>query len=229
MGKTFIADRREGGLLLAEKLVKYKNKNVIVLAIPRGGVVTGAAIAKCLNFPLDIVLSKKIPHPLNPEFAIGSIASDVVLLDPANEVPKNYIEKEIERIKEDLIHRHKALTGKENFPNLRNKTVIVVDDGIATGNTLLAAIEMLRNKAVAKIVVAVPVVPFDRVKKISDKADEFIYLQAPGYFPGVGAFYRNFDQVSDEVVKHLLEENKHKLEEDQDTLENSILNDFYLF
>ena len=178
MGKTFIADRREAGLLLAEKLVKYKNKNVMVLAIPRGGVVTGAALAQCLNFPLDIVLSKKIPHPLNPEFAIGSVASDVVLLDPANEVPKNYIEKEIERIKEELIKKHKFLTGRENYPNLKNKTVILTDDGIATGNTLLAAIEMLRNKEVAKIVVAVPIVAFDRVKKITDKVDDFIYLRS---------------------------------------------------
>lgn len=228
MGKSFIADRKEAGLLLAEKLMQYKNKNAIVLAIPRGGVPVGAIIASQLDLPLDLVISKKIPHPMNAEFAIGSVAADVVLLDPVNNVSSEYITSTVDRLKKEINDRYKQLTGKINFPAVKNKTIIVVDDGIATGNTLLGGVEMLRKKNAGKIIAVVPVIPFDRVKKIKDKVDDLIFLQAPEYFPGVGAFYRNFDQVSDEEVKSLLNENKQQQQEENEHSSSDWLNEYFL-
>jgi putative phosphoribosyl transferase len=226
MAKSFIADRKEAGLLLAEKLLEYKNKNALVLAIPRGGVPVGAEITKHLNLALDLVMAKKIPHPMNAEFAIGSVAADVVLLDPVKDIPRYYIESTTEKLKQEIGERYTSLTGKTKLPSVKNKTIILVDDGIATGNTLLAAASMLKKKGAQKIVVAIPVLPFDRIKKIKSKVDELIYLQAPGYFPGVGAFYRNFEQVSDEDVKRLLKENNKFVESESNELE--WMNDYFL-
>jgi putative phosphoribosyl transferase len=204
MPQDIITDRKEAGLLLAEKLMKYKGEDAIVLAIPRGGVPVGYYIAEALNVPLDVVLSKKIGHPLNPEFAIGSVSEDSVIIDSNAEVPAEYIQGEIEKIKKQLREKHKLFAGHENLPEIKNKIVIIVDDGIATGNTLLATVNMLRKKKPAKIVVASPLVPYDRAHKIQVTADDFVYLFAPRYFPGVGAFYKSFEQVSDEEVIRLL-------------------------
>lgn len=226
MAKSFIADRKEAGLLLAEKLLDYKNKNVLVLAIPRGGVPVAAEIAKHLNLGMDLVIAKKIPHPMNAEFAIGSVAADVVLLDPVKDIPRHYIETTTEKLKHEMGERYTSLTGKTKLPSVKNKIIILVDDGIATGNTLLAAASMLRKKGAQKIIVAVPVLPYDRIKKMESKVDELIYLQAPGYFPGVGAFYRNFDQVSDEQVKIMLKENNKFVESESNELE--WMNDYFL-
>lgn len=197
--------REEAGVLLAHKLSKYKNAgNTIVLGIPRGGVPVAKQIADYLQLPVDIILSKKIGHPANPEFAIGAVTMNMVTVDRSAHVTEEYIEVETKRLRKQMAERNKLFRGNKPEIDFNGLTVIIVDDGIATGNTLLVTLEMLRKAGVAKIVVASPVVPSDRVHSVENACNEFIYLHAPEYFEGVGAFYENFEQVSDDEVVRLL-------------------------
>lgn len=197
-------DREEAGLLLADRLMEYENTDSIILAIPRGGVPVGYTISQKLNLPLDIFLSKKIPHPYNKELAIGAVTMDSEIVDFYPNISKNYINSEITRIREILKKKYYLFVGnRKPFP-VKGKNVIVVDDGIATGNTLLVTIASLRKLKPAKIIVAVPVLPYDVLKQFQQKADEFIYIEASNYFRGVGAFYEHFEQVEDEVVIDML-------------------------
>ena len=204
MYNEILKDRKEAGLLLSEKLKKYQDSDSIILAVPRGGVPVGFEIAQKLHLPLDIILSKKIPHPLNKEFAIGAISLDSIIVDENLSIPNHYIKDEIDRLRKLLKVNYERYMGKRKPLEITGKNVIVVDDGIATGNTLLASIEMLRKKNPKKIIVAVPVIPYDRVDTFEQKADEFIYLIASKYFRAVGQFYEQFDQVEDEEVIRLL-------------------------
>ncbi|MGP8217241.1 MAG: phosphoribosyltransferase [Bacteroidia bacterium] len=211
--KSFFRNREEAGLLLAEKLKEYHGTDSVVLAVPRGGVPVGYEIARELSIPLDIVLSKKIGHPGNKEYAIGSVSLDSVILDKHPEVSKEYIDRQIAHIRADLKKRYALFMGDRIPVNVTGKTVILVDDGIATGNTLLATIDMLRKSNPAKIIVAVPVVPQSNIDIIDHVADEFIYLAAPAHFAGVGSFFEDFRQVDDkEVISMLKEIYKIKLE-----------------
>jgi predicted phosphoribosyltransferase len=204
MYKQLLKDRTEAGFLLSEKLKKYQNTNSVILAVPRGGVPVGFVISKTLHLPLDIVLSKKIGHPNNKEFAIGAVSMDSMILDEHPEVPKKYIDHEISRLRQLLQEKYELYNGNRKPIDIENKNVILVDDGIATGNTLLASIAMLRKKNPAKIIVAVPVLPYDTVSIFEKNADEFIYLIASSYFQGVGSLYEEFDQVDDEEVIRML-------------------------
>lgn len=200
MYNEILKDRIEAGMLLSDKLMKYQNSDSVVLAVPRGGVPVGYVIAKRLNLPLDIVLSKKIPHPLNKEFAIGAVSIDSMIVDEHLDIPKNYINEEIFRLRKSLQEKYKLYMGGREPLDITGKKVIVVDDGIATGNTLLASIAMLRKRKPEKIIVAIPVLPEDVVAIFQKKADELVYIIAPQYFRGVGGFYEEFDQVEDEEV-----------------------------
>lgn len=204
MDKQLLKDRTEAGLLLSEKLKKYQNTNSVILAVPRGGVPVGFVISKTLHLPLDIVLSKKIGHPNNKEFAIGAVSMDSMILDEHPEIPKKYTDHEINKLRQLLQEKYKLYSGNRKPIDIENKNVILVDDGIATGNTLLASIAMLRKKNPAKIIVAVPVLPSDTVPLFEKNADEFIYLIASSYFLGVGSLYEEFDQVDDEEVIKML-------------------------
>ena len=228
MPQDIIADREEAGKLLAEKLIKFKNKDAIILSIPRGGVPVGFAIAKSLHLPLDLILTKKLSHPFNPEFAIGSVCNDTVMLDSTSEVPPGYINSEIERIKKNLREKYQQYSGQEKFTEVKDRICIVVDDGIATGNTVLATIKTLREKKPSSILVAVPVLPFDNIGKIKSQADDLVYLLAPRYFPSVGAFYRNFNQTEESEVKKLLDVNR-KQQQILDEEEEFFFNDDFLF
>lgn len=199
-----IKDRKEAGLLLSEKLEKYQDTDTIILAVPRGGVPIGYEIAKNLNLPLDIILSKKIGHPLNKEYAIGAVSLDSTIIDEHPEVPNTYIEAEIKHLRELLQEKYAVYMGNRKPIDVKGKNVIIVDDGIATGNTLLASINMLRKNNPKKIIVAVPVVPADVVAIFQQKTDEFIYLMAPVDFGGVGRFYQDFEQVNDDEVIRML-------------------------
>lgn len=211
MKDLIFKNRKEAGQLLAQKLRKYQGSNAIVLGIPRGGVPVAYEIAEELGCKLDIILSKKIGHPMSPEFAIGSVTLTSIIIDCEEDISRNYLEEKVDEIRQALIKKNKLYRGNKPYPELKDKTVIIVDDGIATGNTLLVSIEMLRKLGVAKIVVACPVIPSDRVKIILKAADEFIYLYAPEDFTGVGAFYKEFNQVTDkEVIKILTTETVHK-------------------
>jgi putative phosphoribosyl transferase len=204
MYQNKLKDRKEAGILLSEKLKKYQDSNTIVLAIPRGGVPVGYEIAKILNLPLDIILSKKIGHPLNKEFAIGAITIDATIIDEHPEVPKQYINDEIIRLKELLREKYQLYMGNREPLEVKGKNVIVVDDGIATGNTLLACISMLRKRKPAKIIVVAPVLPLDVLEIFEQQADEFIYLITANNFRSVGAFYDQFHQVEDDEVIQIL-------------------------
>lgn len=192
-------NREQAGKQLAQKLNTYlAAPNTIVLGIPRGGVPVAYQISKHLKLPLDIILSKKIGHPSNPEYAIGAVTENLTLVNREADVTEEYIKQEIARIRKQIAERTKLFRGNKPAIDFKNKNVIIADDGIATGNTLLITIEMLRKAGVSKIVVASPVVPQDRVGVIQSACDEFVYLYAAEYFTGVGAFYEDFEQVSDE-------------------------------
>ena len=198
-------DRIEAGLLLAHKLRKYKNDAGIVLAVPRGAVPVAYAVARELGFPLEIILTKKIGHPMNREYAIGAASLSDHFIIPHDDVPDEYIEWELQRIRTKLKSMYKQFMGDREPESLEGKTVIVVDDGIATGNTLMATINIIRKSNPGKIVVGVPVASRSAVIKLSKEVDEVIAVLIPEVFYGVGAFYENFEQVDDEEVMFYLE------------------------
>ena len=198
----------------AEKLIpllkEYIDTESVVLAVPRGGVPIGYAIARHYNLPLDLLLIKKIGHPSNPELAIGAVSLEDEILDDYFSISNEYTNKEIKEIRENLKLRFKKFMGNRSSVDLKNKTVLIVDDGIATGNTLLSAIQLVRRKSPKKIIIAVPVAPYDTAVKIRSKVETFICPNIPVNFRGVGEFYYDFSQVSDEEVIHLMEEMRRK-------------------
>ncbi|MDO9554487.1 phosphoribosyltransferase [Rhodonellum sp.] len=200
-------NRNEAALLLADQLIKYRGKDGIVLSIPRGGVPMAAIVAKNLGFPLEIILSKKIGHPLNPEYAIGSVTMDTVLVDDSiADVDKSYIKNEIDRLSKELKKRFEFFMGNRKPASLKNKIVIVVDDGIATGHTMKSTIESIRKENPKELIVAVPVAPPRTAREVREMVDELICLHTPDDFYGVGQFYADFGQVSDDEVIALLKE-----------------------
>lgn len=199
-------DRIEAGIKLAKKLAKFKSKNGVVLAVPRGGVPIAYVIAKSLGLPLDLVLTKKIGHPANKEYAIGAVSMNEQFVIPHEGVSEDYIERETIRIRKMLKDMYADYLGQKEPESIRDKTVLVIDDGIATGNTLLATISMLRKQKPAAVVIAVPVASRSAINKLSKEVDEIICLLVPEDFYGVGAFYVDFSPVSDDEVKHYLHE-----------------------
>ncbi|MFD1094869.1 phosphoribosyltransferase [Salegentibacter chungangensis] len=201
-------NRKQAGKQLAEALSKYKGKDAVVLAIPRGGLPLGAIIAKSLHAPLDVVLTKKIGHPGNKEYAIGAVSLEDIYLTGRGEASQEYIEKETERIRELLKTRDEHYHGKFRAKDLKGKVVIITDDGIATGSTILATVEFAAAKTPAAIVVAVPVAPPDSIENLwsNKNVDDVICLQTPYNFYAVGQFYKDFQAVSDEEAIRILEE-----------------------
>ena len=193
-------DRIEAGILLAAKLKKYKDEPGIILAVPRGGVPVAYAVATELDFPVEVVLTKKIGHPMNKEYAIGAASLTDYFVEPHENVSDAYIQQELIRIRKRLGEMYARFMGEEKPASLEGKTVIVIDDGIATGNTILSTIQVLRKSNPGKIIIAVPVAAQSAVNKISRIADEVITVITPHIFHGVGAFYKDFSQVSDEEV-----------------------------
>ncbi len=198
-------DRYDAAKQLGRKLEKFKNKNAIIIAIPRGGVPLGYYLAKSLNLPLEIFLSKKIGHPNNAEFAIGSVTLNGAIINySSNDVSQDYIKKEIDRILKSLKEKFTLFMGNRKPTDLKNKTVIIVDDGIATGNTIQATVEEIKKNKPKEIIIAVPVAPHSATKKMSSIVNEFICLHSPEEFMGVGQFYQRFPQISDQEVIELL-------------------------
>ena len=202
-------NRTEAGKQLSKKLRDYKGRNnLLVLAIPRGGVIVGRELANFLNCPLDVIITKKIPAPGNPELAIGAVGpaswrgEPVIDEELAAKVgaDESYIKSQILKLKSQIYEREKAFRQGRPPLDLKGKTVILADDGVATGATMAAAVEVVRQQEPKKIIVAVPVIAKDSLEKIAALADEVIYLQAPDLFFAVGQFYREFEQVSDEIV-----------------------------
>jgi putative phosphoribosyl transferase len=201
-------DRYDAAHQLLALLQEYKNKkDLVILAIPRGGLELGYVFAKELHAPLDIVFSKKIGAPGQPELAIGAMTLDTQMINPiyAREYPE-YIQQETLRIHNLLRKRYKDYRGDSKPINLTNKIVIVTDDGIATGQTFLLALDHVKKQHPKKIIAAVPVIAADAFHEIQQNADVVITLIKPEFFWGIGQFYRNFTQVDDDEAIRLLKE-----------------------
>lgn len=202
-------DRFEAGRLLAKKLAAYKEKkDAIILAIPRGALQIGSALAQELHVPLGIVLTKKIPYPGNEELAIGAVSLQGIVVDEelvrGEGISPDYIAGQVKELRKKMQDRYVQYVGKRKQFSLKGKTVILVDDGVAMGSTMLAAIAVVRKEKPKKIIVAVPVGPADTIAKLQAKADAVICLHIPEFFPAIGAFYQEFPQVEDEEAIALL-------------------------
>lgn len=203
-------DRHEAGIKLAEQLKKYKdNKEVIVLAIPRGGVEIGFEIAKFLNVKLDVIVTKKIGLPGDEEFAIGSVGPDKKAM--LNEetiriynVSKDYIDSQKREIGKEIERRYRSYNGKYELQSLKDRIVILTDDGIATGFTAKAAISYIKLQKPKKMILAVPAAPADFASEIKKEVDEFVCLESTSLFFSISQFYDNFPQLEDEEVKKCL-------------------------
>lgn len=198
-------DRIEAGFQLADKLKKFKNEPGIVLAVPRGGVPIAYIVALELGFPLDIIFTKKIGHPTNKEYAIGAASLSDYFVEPHENVTEEYIQEELELVRMKLKSMYKRFMGNKEQADLSGKTVILIDDGIATGNTLLATANLLRKSNPGKIIIAVPVASRSAIQKLSSKVNEIISVLVPDDFYGVGRYYEDFEQVSDEEVMMYLD------------------------
>lgn len=203
-------DRKDAGQKLAQKLLAYRNqKNVWVLGLPRGGVVVAAEVAQVLSLPLDIIVTRKIGAPHNPELAIGAIDdkghaiyNEELLVDLG--VSPKYQKEEAAKEQKEAEHRLKLYRKNRPPLDLKNKTVILVDDGLATGATMRAAVYSAKAKGAQKSVVAVPVAAPSSLERLREEADELIYCDAPLFFGAVSNFYEHFDQTTDEEVIALL-------------------------
>ena len=206
-------DRLHAGRLLAEKLLPIvKGKKCLVLAIPRGGVIVGAEIARKLGFSLDVIISKKITPPDYPEYAIGAITYDGVLYyghEWERYSNDSRFEAEINKKKLEVKRQIEAYRGNTDY-NFDDKTIILVDDGIATGATVCAILQWLLQKQVKEIILAAPVIPFVTQEIIKQFGIQIIALETPIDFSSVGQFYRKFDQVPDQIVVSILEKYKSK-------------------
>src|SRR5882724_9889806 len=204
------ANREEAGRLLAEKLEKYAGRNdVIVLGLPRGGVPVAYEVAQKLGVSLDVFVVRKLGVPGFEELAVGAIASGGVRVlneDVARALPnaQELIESVTAKETAELERREQSYRDGRPAPELRDKTIILIDDGLATGATMRAAVKALRQRGVAKIVVAVPVGPPDTCREFEDEADEVVCASEPEFFQAVGQYYEDFSQTSDDEVRDLL-------------------------
>jgi predicted phosphoribosyltransferase len=203
-------DRTDAGQQLAEQLAFLKGaENVIVLGIPRGGVVVAAEVACALGARLDVFIAHKIGAPFNPELAIGALTStgevflDELLVDELR-LQRDEIESEIEHWREEIARRIQVFRRDLPPTDLENKIVVVVDDGVATGSTMLAALRALRKQKPARLILAVPVGPAETIARLARECDQAIVLATPEPFWAVGRFYARFDQTSDDQVIRLL-------------------------
>ncbi len=206
-----LKDRKAAGQALATALQKYEQyDDVIVLGLPRGGVPVAAEIAAALDAELDLMLVRKLGTPGQRELAMGAIASvgsRVINEDVVQSL--GISEAEIQRVekaeRKELQRREQAYRGNRPVPNLANRCVILVDDGLATGATMRAAVEAVRQDNPARLVIAVPVAPEDTVAVLREQVDELVCLAMPAFFRAIGIWYVDFSQVSDDEVRQILE------------------------
>jgi putative phosphoribosyl transferase len=200
----FFKNREEAAHSLARALTAFANTNAVVLALPRGGVPLGYIIAKDLNLPLDITLIKKIGYPRQPEYAVGAVSLNSHITNPHIDLPDSYFQEQTQRIRQQLQERYEKYKKDTKPIAIKDKAVILVDDGIATGYTVLAAAQLIRKSDPAKIILAVPVSSPQALDKIRPYVDDIVCLEAPEWFQAVGQFYEDFSEVSHEEVIRLL-------------------------
>jgi putative phosphoribosyl transferase len=210
---TLFADRVDAGKRLAQALRAHVGKDAVVLAIPRGGVVVGYEVAKALALSLDVIIPRKIGAPNNPELAIGAMTEDgTILLDGRLvdylSVSQEYIEEESEAQKAEIHRRLRLYRGNIPYPSLKGREVILIDDGIATGSTMKAALASVRKRGAKSVIIAIPVGPPSTIRELEKEADRVVCLHAPEAFYAIGQFYGDFTQTQDEEVIRLLKLNK---------------------
>lgn len=218
-------DRIEASKLLTERLLSALNEHqknnfdsnsILVLAIPRGGAVIGDVIASRIGAKLDLVITRKIGAPFNPELAIGAIMPDGTYFLDAHTVealgiPMEYISAETSRQMSEINRRLILYRGRRGYDNeIEGKIVILVDDGVATGSTIYAAAKWIKNQRCKKLIIAVPVGPRHTLEKLREVADMVVYVYAPDSFEGVGQFYEDFHQVTDEEVVDIMRKHGYK-------------------
>lgn len=197
-------------ILLALKLLEYKNnKDTIVIGLPRGGVAVAQEVSKKLNLPLDVIISRKIGNPASSELAIGALTQNgQIYLDrdfiKSENISDNDIEREIDIQKIEAKRRYALYRKGKEILNLKDKIVIIVDDGIATGATIIAAVKEARVQGAKKIIVAIPVITDTAFKLLMDQIDQLIYLAMPEFFPDISYFYEIFNQLIDQKVIDIL-------------------------
>jgi putative phosphoribosyl transferase len=208
---TVFANRQEAAKQLAERLMHFKDVDPVILALPRGGVPIGFEAAKALEAALDLVLVRKIGAPHQPELAIAAIVdrphAEIVINEDivkALGIPQSYIDDECARQLEEIERRRALYLAGRSRVDLAQKTVIVVDDGIATGATVRAALHALKRTNLSRLVLAVPVAPPETLATLQEGVDELICLFTPTYLGGIGTFYIDFHQVSDDEVVEML-------------------------
>jgi putative phosphoribosyl transferase len=212
---AFFSNRIEAGKRLAAALKPITFQEGVVLAIPRGGVVVGYEVAEALNLSLDVIIPRKIGAPDNPELAVGAVTEDGTLflddrLIKYLGITQEYIEKESERQRLEILRRMKLYRQDLPYPNLKNRDVIVVDDGIATGLTMKAALASVKKRGAICLTVAIPVGPSSTIKSLKQLTNRVVCLFTPESFSAIGEFYRDFNQTSDEEVIELLQKNRQK-------------------
>jgi putative phosphoribosyl transferase len=219
VSNRFLKDRADAGVQLARKLSKYRDMRdeAIVLGLPRGGIVIGYHVARELRLPMDMIVSRKIGCPGHEEYAVGALAQDgSVELDTGAlrmlSLSEADLQPTIDKERREAQRRMKVYRGDRPPLDLTNKIAILVDDGIATGSTAKASLRMLQKSNCKKVVLAVPVMPADRVKAFAGMVDELVFVQAPRDFHAVGQFYERFDQTEDEEVLDLMRRNAEDLQ-----------------
>ena len=202
------ADREEAGRRLAETLSEYRGKDALVLALPRGGVVLGAVIARVLSLPLDIIAVRKIGHPSAPEFALGAVDEEgtrILNEEEAMMVDPSWLASETAQEMKEAKRRSRVYRSGKAHANMSGKTAIIVDDGVATGLTMRLAVKVAKAQKPKRVIVATPVSSSEAAAEILEEADELVVLEPPEEFLGaVGAHYIRFEQVEDAEVIRLL-------------------------
>jgi putative phosphoribosyl transferase len=213
MTTPLFANRQEAGQRLAERLLRFKDLQPIVLALPRGGVPIGYEVAKKLNVPLDLILVRKIGVPFQPELAYGAVVDgdhpEIVINEGVEQylhLSKEILNEQSARALKEIKRRRNLYLAERPRTEAKDKTVLVVDDGIATGMTVRASLRAIRRAQPSKLVLAVPVAPSDTIAELRDDADEIICLATPDPFYAISPYYADFHQVSDDEVIALLEQ-----------------------
>jgi len=204
-------DRKDAGKKLAVSLKKYKNQEVLVLAIPKGGVEVAYQVAKYLNADFSLLISRKLPYPDNPEAGFGAIAEDgstFIIKEAGKWLPKEQIDRIKSEQTQEIKRRIKVLRKNKHLPKISGKIVILIDDGLAMGSTMRAAILLCKKKKAKKIIVAVPVAGKNVAKEIEKTADELIVLEKPDFFQAVAQVYRNWYDVSDQEIISIMQKFK---------------------
>ena len=210
-------DRREAGRRLAEALNGYRPRRPFILAIPRGGIVVGYEVAVALDAPLDVVVPRKLRAPYNPELAVGAVAHDgsVYVDSPlvsSLRIPEEYLKEETATQLEEIRRRMRVYRGDHPQPALVGRAAIVVDDGIATGSTMIAALRAVRGMQPEVAAAAIPVAPPEGVESLRAEADDVVCLYTPMLFYAVGQFYDDFAQTTDDEVVFLLRRREQEIE-----------------